>query len=446
MRIKDIITGDLTESKKKRKRFKYPAFVGYGGPSGSGTDGGVGSDGTSGGVAETLRKVSSDPLTDKKIVGKAGTEPGSEVNEDLKKWFDQKWVRFGPDGKIRGDCARDSDSEGKPKCLPQSKAHALGKKGRASAAARKRRQDPKANRRGKAKNVSTKTESFTNIPFDQCPHCGNEIVHIDEAAGKKDACYHKVRSRYKVWPSAYASGALVQCRKKGAKNWGNKSAQNEEVEIDEKWSQKYKNSINCNNPRGFSQKAHCQGRKKHAKESQEMFLPDDYILDESWSDVKKFATGFGGHIKSALNKFKQKFLSEVDEASLMFRVYAREARGLTVTEKERKAANAEFLDFLKLMGLGALYTVLYQAFTSMHLPSPVAATAGLLPALSVKSLLSLLVDYAHREHNFNILPSSFSPQTGIEKLTPDQLRAELERRKQEKRRAAKQAKNMRRKR
>lgn len=38
---------------------------------------------------------------------------------------------------------------------------------------------------------------------------------------KKDACYHKVRSRYKKWPSAYASGALVQCRKKGAANWGN---------------------------------------------------------------------------------------------------------------------------------------------------------------------------------------------------------------------------------
>lgn len=48
-----------------------------------------------------------------------------------------------------------------------------------------------------------------------------QIQEIAEA--KKDACYHKVRSRYKVWPSAYASGALVQCRKKGAKNWGNKS-------------------------------------------------------------------------------------------------------------------------------------------------------------------------------------------------------------------------------
>jgi len=79
-----------------------------------------------------------------------------ELAEDLKKWFKEKWVRFGPDGKIRGDCARGDDSEGKPKCLPQSKAHALGKKGRASAAAKKRREDPNAERRGPAKNVATK--------------------------------------------------------------------------------------------------------------------------------------------------------------------------------------------------------------------------------------------------------------------------------------------------
>lgn len=38
---------------------------------------------------------------------------------------------------------------------------------------------------------------------------------------KKDACYHKVKSRYKVWPSAYGSGALSKCRKVGAANWGN---------------------------------------------------------------------------------------------------------------------------------------------------------------------------------------------------------------------------------
>jgi hypothetical protein len=331
-----------------------------------------------------------------------------EMEEDLKKWFKQKWVRFGPDGKIRGDCARGSSSEGKPKCLPQAKARALGKKGRASSAAKKRREDPNPERRGAAKNVATRVNEFVSgdgsdnepnfnpetfydipklkkvykqlasrsvnsgwydyqltrlidamedvytinadvldemfptapeianyierniikafpsenppyiiknpdykprvpraagpavkenlrpgesiplksviqgytvfynpqtriisvtqrginadaaieqarisqptmlafrsavdrmigrietetepainegIPFDQCPACGGPIVHVTMLREKQDACYHKVKSRYKVWPSAYASGALVQCRKKGAANWGNK--------------------------------------------------------------------------------------------------------------------------------------------------------------------------------------------------------------------------------
>ena len=51
-----------------------------------------------------------------------------------------------------------------------------------------------------------------------------------KAKGKKDACYHKVRSRYDVWPSAYASGALVKCRKVGAKNWGNSTKEGMEPE------------------------------------------------------------------------------------------------------------------------------------------------------------------------------------------------------------------------
>ena len=59
-------------------------------------------------------------------------------------------------------------------------------------------------------NVSESLEALTEEQFDQL-------------AEKKDACYRKVKSRYKVWPSAYASGALVQCRKVGAANWGNKS-------------------------------------------------------------------------------------------------------------------------------------------------------------------------------------------------------------------------------
>ena len=52
---------------------------------------------------------------------------------------------------------------------------------------------------------------------------GNKGYHVGSPAKKKDACYSKVKSRYTKWPSAYASGALVKCRKVGAANWGNKS-------------------------------------------------------------------------------------------------------------------------------------------------------------------------------------------------------------------------------
>ena len=55
----------------------------------------------------------------------------------------------------------------------------------------------------------------------------SEWLELREA---KDACYYKVKSRYKVWPSAYGSASLVRCRKLGAKNWGNKT---EQSQIDE---------------------------------------------------------------------------------------------------------------------------------------------------------------------------------------------------------------------
>jgi len=342
--------------------------------------------------AEEYWKTHALPTDRIKPATKTLEETETELVEDLKKWFKEKWVRFGPDGKIRGDCARGSKGEGKPKCLPQSKAQALGKKGRASAAAKKRREDPNPERRGAARNVATRVnefapgagddnepdfnpETFYDIPklkkvykqlasrsvnsgwydfqltrligamedlytinadvlddmFPTAPEIANYIERniikafpsenppyiiknpdykpriprpprpgmvesrggnyeelglrkssadrfavldrtldavimttndlkaakqeaiewadyddirteiIDQTTGKKifavdgnagamkyldekqDACYNKVKSRYKVWPSAYASGALVQCRKKGAANWGNKT-------------------------------------------------------------------------------------------------------------------------------------------------------------------------------------------------------------------------------
>jgi len=57
---------------------------------------------------------------------------------------------------------------------------------------------------------------------------------VNEKAGEKDACYKKVKASAKVWPSAYASGRLVQCRKKGAGNYGNKSEGMEFKDFQEK--------------------------------------------------------------------------------------------------------------------------------------------------------------------------------------------------------------------
>ena len=71
-----------------------------------------------------------------------------------------------------------------------------------------------------------KSERVTNVGVGEDFEYEGELMteeQFDEAAGEKDACYKKVKARYSVWPSAYASGALVKCRKVGAANWGNKS-------------------------------------------------------------------------------------------------------------------------------------------------------------------------------------------------------------------------------
>tara|TARA_B100002019_G_scaffold288740_1_gene302922 strand:- start:1234 stop:1449 length:216 start_codon:yes stop_codon:yes gene_type:complete len=52
---------------------------------------------------------------------------------------------------------------------------------------------------------------------------GHTVQEKGNEGMPKDACYQKVKRRYKVFPSAYASGAIAKCRKVGAANWGNKS-------------------------------------------------------------------------------------------------------------------------------------------------------------------------------------------------------------------------------
>ena len=86
---------------------------------------------------------------------------------------------------------------------------------RISAQRRKSAADPGQSKKfGAAKPTYVSTDN---------PKMNEETDKKGKGSGKKDACYTKVKSRYDVWPSAYASGALVKCRKVGAANWGNKS-------------------------------------------------------------------------------------------------------------------------------------------------------------------------------------------------------------------------------
>lgn len=163
-----------------------------------------------------------------------------DINENLRAWFGKGkqggaggggWDRYNTKGERIGKCGEKKPGEGKPKCLSKQKANQLrakgGKKAIAAAVNKKRREDPNPDRKGGAKMVSNniKKESLQYyVENRECPYCHGLMFGEDQITeeAKKDACYHKVKSRYKVWPSAYASGALVKCRKVGAKNWGNK--------------------------------------------------------------------------------------------------------------------------------------------------------------------------------------------------------------------------------
>ena len=229
--------------------------------------------------------------------GKRDGKSAKSKGYSLRDWFKGGgWVQAG--GKYDGKpCAKQPGQKTKPYCRDADDRASMSKEERNKRARKKRKEDPNPNREGKAKNVTQ--ESYSNWRADlenldeflagrpgdgYIGHPNLDIKNplakkqvkkevlpgskgggavnrvgasigdrnmrlnrmlnqslelegdlVDE--GKKDACYHKVKSRYSVWPSAYASGALVKCRKVGAANWGNKTKK-ESYELGEMASEK----------------------------------------------------------------------------------------------------------------------------------------------------------------------------------------------------------------
>jgi hypothetical protein len=152
------------------------------------------------------------------------------ISEDLNKWFKEKWVNIGK--KVNGKhppCGTSGQKSGYAKCVPAAKAAGMSKKEKESATRRKRAAQNKADRGGKNSSGQGKTPIYVST-----------------------------------------------------------KTKNEE------WSQKYKNSIDCNNPKGFSQKAHCQSKKKNEnmtiEEKINLFLEKNCPTDKAkWAASKSAA-------------------------------------------------------------------------------------------------------------------------------------------------------------
>ena len=163
-------------------------------------------------------------LEEKKKRKKAGTESSKESS--LRDWFKRKgakgskggWVDCNaPDGKGGyKSCGRSSGEKRKkyPACRPTPSA--CKERGRGKSWGKK------GSKKKRNESMKLTNEQLSKIIKEEL-----EAV-LTEKEGKKDACYHKVKARYDVWPSAYASGALTKCRKVGAANWGNKSKKKNE--------------------------------------------------------------------------------------------------------------------------------------------------------------------------------------------------------------------------
>ena len=61
--------------------------------------------------------------------------------------------------------------------------------------------------------------------------------------------------------------------------------------ITEKWSQKYKSSINCSHPKGFSQRAHCAGKKKHTESIEMEMVCEDCGMCQTHGNLNEIAKG-----------------------------------------------------------------------------------------------------------------------------------------------------------
>ena len=196
--------------------------------------------------------------TNKKIPADVYAFMRELVQESLRDWFKkEKWVRISSSGNIAGPCGTSKNKKNPDRCLPKAKAQSLTKGQRAATAAKKK----KAGKKGKTvvkntKKATVKKENVARNHNDKAAPFGSGYKKADKFAGsdpkagstikgtgfdwkkvtkedirnlvvgllqeregkevimeKDDRCTRLAKQKYDTWPSAYASGAVVRCRR-----------------------------------------------------------------------------------------------------------------------------------------------------------------------------------------------------------------------------------------
>ena len=134
-----------------------------------------------------------------------------------------------------GDAKKKVDKKRESSLPPHLQGDALGKMRKAFASTKKESYEinpsahKAAQKKTKMRNLARGNENPNEKAVAQKKAGGPTLVGEEDkkgsGSGKKDACYKKVKASASVWPSAYASGRLVQCRKKGAANYGNSKSE-----------------------------------------------------------------------------------------------------------------------------------------------------------------------------------------------------------------------------
>jgi hypothetical protein len=148
------------------------------------------------------------------------------MDEDLDKWFKEKWVNIGK--KVDGNhppCGTSGEMKGYAKCVPAAKAAGMSKKEKESATKRKRAAQNKAGRGGK----DSKGQGKKPIYVSTKPK--NENMNIEERLnlflekncptdpGKWSASKSAAKSKFDVYPSAYANGWAAKNYKSKGGGW-----------------------------------------------------------------------------------------------------------------------------------------------------------------------------------------------------------------------------------